>query len=147
MSGWVFRIGIIAVIAIGALVFRDRLSGNAGDLKVGDCFDEPVGQQEVGDVQHHPCNESHTAEVVYVGNMTGDDATYPTDAGFDAFIETSCLPVWEAYTGKTYATDEILALGYFVPTAKGWGDGDRGITCYVSRGDGAAMTTSLRKTP
>ena len=101
MRGWIFRIGIIAVIAIGAFIFRDRLSGSAGDLKVGECFDEPVGQQEISKVQHHPCTESHTAEVVFLGNMTGDDATYPADAVFDAYIETSCLPVWEAYTGKS----------------------------------------------
>jgi hypothetical protein len=147
MRGWIFRIGIIAVIALGAYIFRDRLSGNAGDLKVGECFDEPTAQVEVKDVQHHPCNESHTAEVVYLGTMTGDNATYPTDVVFNQYIEASCLPAWEAYTGKTYATETILALGYFVPTTKGWNDGDRGITCYVSREDGAAMTSSLKKAP
>ena len=36
MQGWVIRIAIIAVIVIGGLIFRDRLSGSANDLKVGD---------------------------------------------------------------------------------------------------------------
>ena len=30
MWGWLVRIGIVAVIAGGAFLFRDRLSGNAG---------------------------------------------------------------------------------------------------------------------
>jgi hypothetical protein len=63
MRNWIIRIAIIAVIAGGAYILRDRLTANAGDLKVGDCFDDPTGEQ-VKDVQHHPCTESHTAEVV-----------------------------------------------------------------------------------
>ena len=147
MRGWVFRIGIIAVIGIGAFLFRDRLSGSAGDLKVGECFDEPVALQEVSKVQHHPCTESHTAEVVFLGSMTGQDASYPSDATFDTYIEASCLPAWESYTGKAYSTEAVLTLGYLVPTEKGWNGGDRGVTCYVSREDGAQMTSSVKKSP
>lgn len=147
MSGWVFRIGIIAVIAIGAFIFRDRLSSNAGELKVGDCFDDPAGVTEVTDVQHHPCNEAHTAEVIFVGNMTGDDAAYPSDPTIDSYVEASCLPAWTAYTGKDYAAETVLGLGYYVPSPDGWKDGDRGIVCYAARADGAAMTSSVRKAP
>ena len=34
LAGWGVRIAIIAVIAAGAFLLRDRLSGNAGDLAV-----------------------------------------------------------------------------------------------------------------
>ena len=37
--GFIF---IIAVIAIGAFVLRDRLSSSPNELKVGDCFDSPT---------------------------------------------------------------------------------------------------------
>ena len=33
LAGWGVRIAIIAVIAAGAFLLRDRLSGNAGDLE------------------------------------------------------------------------------------------------------------------
>ena len=78
LSGWGVRLGIVAVIIIGGFILRDRLSSSAGDLKVGDCFDEPASGAEISEVQHHPCAESHTAEVVFIGEMTGENSTYPT---------------------------------------------------------------------
>ena len=46
-------------VAIGGFVLRDRLSSNAGDLAVGDCFDEPTASAEtIEDVQHQPCTEA-----------------------------------------------------------------------------------------
>ena len=86
MGGWIVRIGIVAVIAIGIFVFRDRLSSSAGDLAVGDCFDEPSIAIEIKDVQHHPCNEAHTAEVIFVGDMTGSNDIYPSDAELDRLL-------------------------------------------------------------
>ena len=47
-------IGIIVIGEIGAFLFRDRLTGNAAELKVGDCFDVPTTATEITDVQHHP---------------------------------------------------------------------------------------------
>lgn len=147
MRGWIFRIGVIAAIGLGALVFRDRLSSNAGELKLGDCFDDPAGVTVVTDVQHHPCTESHTAEVVFLGKMSGDDATYASDAAMDTYVEANCLPAWNAYTGKDYQTETVLTLGYYVPSEEGWKDGDREVLCYAIREDGAPMTSSVRKTP
>jgi hypothetical protein len=147
MRGWIFRIGIIAVIAIGAFVFRDRLSGNAGELKVGDCFDDPAGVTEVTDVQHHPCTEAHNAEVIHIGDLPGDDATYASEATIDTFIESNCLTAWQAYTGKSYEEEVVLGLGYYIPSDEGWKEGDRQVICYAAREDGAPMTTSVKKAP
>jgi hypothetical protein len=144
MSGWIFRIAIVAVIAVGALVFRDRLSGNAGELKVGDCFDDPAGASEVNDVQHHPCNDSHTAEVVYLGTMPGPNESYPADSTVEQWVATNCVPVWSSYTGKDVETDPVLTLGWYQPTTDGWVKGDRDVICYAGRLDGAAMTSSVR---
>jgi hypothetical protein len=146
MTGWVFRIGVIAIIAVGALIFRDRLSSNAGELKLGDCYDDPQGVMVVTDVQHHPCNEAHTAEVVFIGTLP-DSATYPTTTAIETYVETRCLPAWTSYTGKDYQTEPVLDLGYYSPSADGWKDGDRGIICYAIREDGGPMTTSVKKTP
>lgn len=147
MAGWAFRIGIIAVIAIGALIFRDRLSSNAGELKLGDCYDDPQGVTVITDVQHHPCTEPHTAEVIFLGNLPGDNATYPSDVAIETWVADTCLPAWTAYTGKDYQTEPVLSLGYYTPSEEGWKDGDRGVVCYATRDDGAAMTTSVRKAP
>jgi len=71
-------IGIIAIIAIGGYIFRDRLSSDAGGLKVGECFDDPAGATRITDVQHHPCTEAHNAEVVFLGELPDGDKTFPT---------------------------------------------------------------------
>jgi hypothetical protein len=71
-SGWGIRLVVVGAIVVGGFLFRDRISGNAGDLQVGDCFDDP-GTSEISDVQHHPCTEAHTGEVIFIGNMSGTD--------------------------------------------------------------------------
>ena len=145
MNGWVLRIGIIVLIVAGGFVLRDRLSSNAGDLQVGDCFDDPHGATEITDVQHHPCSELHTAEVVFLGKMTGDNASYPSDPTGATWVRTNGLPVWETYTGKTFETEPTLTLGFYQPTSEGWSKGDRDVICYAMREDDAAMTGSVRK--
>jgi Septum formation len=147
MWGWIVRIGIVALIAGGAFIFRDRLSGNAGELKVGDCFDDPAGVEIVEDVQHHPCNEAHTAEVVYVGKMEGANETYPSDAVVESWVDSYCVPAWTGYTGKNVFTDPILTLGWYQPSEEGWTNGDREVMCYAGRLDRASMSSSVRVTP
>lgn len=139
-------IGIIAIVGIVGFVFRDRLSSEAGDLKVGDCFDDPTNVTEVEDVQHHPCNEAHTSEVVFVGDMTASE-TYPTDAAFEEFVGTTCLPAWETYTGRDYESDTELDIGYYYPLEEGWNQGDHQVICYAARVDGATMTESVKASP
>jgi hypothetical protein len=147
VRGWVIRIGIVALIAIGIFVFRDRLSSSAGDLAVGDCFDEPAVQTEIKDVQRHPCNEAHTAEVIFVGNMTGANETYPSDPDIQSFTETNCIPAYNAYTGRDFESDAEITIGWFYPTTDGWKGGDRGVLCYAIRIDEAPTTQSMKKAP
>ncbi|HEX5823837.1 MAG TPA: septum formation family protein [Candidatus Limnocylindrales bacterium] len=137
-------IGILIVVGIGALIFRDRLSSNAGELKVGDCFDDPAGATEVNDVQHHPCTESHTAEVVYLAKMDGEDSAYPADSSVEAWVTSNCLPAWSTYTGRNIQTEEVLTLGWYQPTNEGWSKGDRLVICYGGRVDLAPMTSSIK---
>ena len=152
MQAWVLRIGIIAVIAIGAFVLRDRLSGAASDLQVGDCFDEPGGAATtVKDVQHHPCTESHTAEVIFVGNHpAAKDTAIPSDADRTDYIAQVCVPAYQTYTGKPFDLSNpnpTYDIGWIYPTDDGWKDGDRGITCFVYRTDNGQMASSVRLAP
>ncbi len=147
LTGWGIRILIVAAIAGGAFIFRDRLSSSAGDLALGDCFQVPVENVEIEDVQHSPCNEAHTGEVIYVGNVPGTDDAYPSDQQFDDAVGVQCLPAFNAYTGRDYNSDTELDIGYFYPTGEGWADGDHEIVCYAVQIDDSSMTTSVKVAP
>jgi hypothetical protein len=54
------------------------------------------------------------------------------------------VPVFDTYTGRSFATDPDLGIGYLHPTLTGWGSGDRGFTCHVDRIDKQKMTASVR---
>ncbi|MEO5964287.1 MAG: septum formation family protein [Candidatus Limnocylindrales bacterium] len=134
---------IFLVIAAGAVIFRDRISGNAGELVVGDCFDVPTGET-IKDVQHHPCADAHDGEILFVGNYPGSD-TLPTETQFQSFVERQCIgQVFPDYIGATYDSREDLSVGAFWPTADGWKGGDRELTCYISPTDGQKVTVSYR---
>jgi len=144
LTGWGVRILIIAIIGVGAFLLRDRLSSNAGDLTVGDCFDDPGSVTEVSDVQHHPCAEAHSGEVIYTGKMSGDNGSYPADDVILDFVTTNCLPAFASYTGQEY-DGQTLDVGYFHPTPDGWSSGDRDVICYAVRIDGTSTTGSLKQ--
>jgi hypothetical protein len=135
--------GIVVVAVVLAVVFRDRISGSAGDLRVGDCFDTPANMTDVKDVQHHPCTEAHDAEAVLVQDYPNATA-YPGIDAFDEFVQSTCVPAWEAYTGRTYETDSELDIAYFYPQEQGWGSGDREVECFALRVDHAKLTSSVK---
>ena len=143
MRGLLIRIGIIAVIVVGAIVLRDRLSGSAGDLRVGDCFDPPASIETVEDVQHQPCTEPHAAEIIFVGDHPDSDA-YPSIDAFDAFVFERCVPAFESYTGRDWETDTELDMAYLYPTDEGWPQGDHEVACYVERLDLSKMNASVK---
>lgn len=134
---------VVLVIAIGAIIFRDRLSGNAGELEVGDCFDIPTGET-IKDVQHHPCTEAHGGEVLFVGKYA-DQATLPTEDQFNQWVVDNCIgQTFTSYVGATYEAREDIGVGAFWPTSDGWSGGDREVTCYLAPANGGTVTTSYR---
>jgi hypothetical protein len=143
VSGIAVRILIVAAIAVGGLVLRDRLSSGAGDLKAGDCFDTTQAT-EVKDVQHHPCTESHNAEVVLVTTHPSiKGSAYPSDADIETFGDNVCAPAVVSYVGPKARLDR-LNYGIFYPKADDWKDGDRGIICYALNIDMSPMTNSFK---
>jgi putative regulator of septum formation len=124
------------VAGAGFALFRDYLPNDAGDLKVGDCFDRPSEMDHVTDVQHHPCAEAHGAEVVaIVTHPAATGASYPADAAFSAIAVKGCIPAFRAYTGRSLDAALELDVGIFYPTADGWTHGDRHVICYLYRTD------------
>lgn len=132
---------IVAFLAI--VLFAVRNNVQADDLKVGECFDIPSGTS-IQTVEHHPCTESHTAEVIHVVEYTAEGSTYPISLSLDSFVETACVPAFQTYAGRDLDADPALSIGYFYPSRDGWSSGDRTITCYVARPDEGPMTQSVK---
>ncbi len=145
MQGLAIRLGIIGIIVVGAFLLRPYLMGEAASLAVGDCFDPPPGIGTVEDVQHHPCNEAHGGEVVFVGNYEPATDVYPTDDEFFAFMNARCIAAFNDYTGLDYDTAEHLDYAAYTPTTDGWADGDRKVICYVVNVDGSQFSSSVKK--
>lgn len=145
--GLIIGLVVLAVVVVGVVgffVLRDRLPNEVNSLVAGECFDRPSGTT-VSDVQRQPCNEAHDAEVILALTHPADStAAYPVVDGFNDYVADNCIPAFETYVGRTFATDTEFELGYFHPTITGWGEGDRGITCYVYRADGQKMSASVR---
>lgn len=146
MRSILIRVGIIGVVALGAFLLRPFLTGNAGDLKVGDCFDVPTSTAEtIKDVQHHPCTDEHGAEVFFVGAYPGTKTDpYPTDDEMVTFLTNTCIPQYRAYTGVEVASQEVYDIGWFQPTQDGWKNGEQGVICYVYRLDETKFKGSLK---
>ena len=141
------RLGIIAVILVAGFLLRQFVSGAAGDLAVGDCFDIPIGSSGVvEEVAHHPCTDAHDAEVVVVGNYEPATDAYPSESELTDFETDRCITAFNTYTGLDFNTDELYGMGTLEPTADGWADGDHEITCYLHRLDATKLTVSLKKT-
>jgi hypothetical protein len=137
---------IVGVIAVGGFFFRDRLEGDAVDLRVGDCFDIPKTLEAVEDVQHHPCNEVHTAEVVGVADYpAGKDEAYPSESMLFAYAEDLCSRTFRDYTGLDPVNDAVMTWGYFYPGSEGWAEGDHEFACYLVRVDEGPMTQSFKR--
>lgn len=135
---------IIAIGVVGFVVLRDRVPNDVNSLAAGECFDRPQ-ETTVTAVQRQPCDEAHDAETVLVLNYPADSgAAYPIVSGFGDYAAENCIPAFESYTGRIYANDVELEMGYFGPTLGSWGDGDRGIICYVYRVDAQKLTASVR---
>lgn len=137
---------VFAAIAAGGFFLRDYVSANVTDLRVGDCFDLPSSTVEtVKDVQHHPCNETHNAELIALLTYPGDGgAPYPNGDALDNFATSNCVAAFASYTGRNAYTDNELTLGWLIPTPDGWSDGDRGVSCHLQRLDEGPMTHSYR---
>lgn len=140
-------LAVVMGIALMALVGCSLLPGGVADLKAGDCFDKPATDGEISEVQHRPCTDAHDSEVfLVVQHPAPSSEPYPVVSGFDDFIQETCIPTFESYTGRVWATDTELEIGYFHPTLTGWAGGDRGFTCHLYRVDGAKLTASMAAT-
>src|SRR6267378_682370 len=89
----------VGVFALVGFLFRENLSGNVADLKLGDCFDVPAAAaaaKTAKDVQHHPCSEAHDAEVIFIGTVNGTKDAYPDRSAFQSYVTQQCVPAFRS---------------------------------------------------
>jgi hypothetical protein len=140
--GLIAMVVVVGVIAGAYFLFRDRLSGAADDLRVGDCFTEPAGET-ISDIQHQPCTEAHDGEVYFIANA--DLESYPIVFGFDEWVSEHCVGVpFDSYVGQPVEERADIDIGYFAPTREGWEGGDREMTCYLTPSNGSATSQSFK---
>lgn len=140
-------LGVLVILIVGIVgglaFFRDQIAGGVNDLRIGDCIDEPDQTSSITDVQHQPCTDPHDGEVFYVlRDPAADGATYPGADYFREAARVACLPAASSYTGVAIDTLGV-DIAWFYPTSNSWSGGDRGMTCYLYRIDGAKITGSL----
>ena len=114
----------------------------ATDLRVGDCFDfQDAAADEITDVTAKPCTTEHKYELIFTGSMPS--GSYPSEADFDAFVETSCLPAFAEYVGLQY-DESVLDISWLVPLADAWSGGDRSVQCSAYDPGVDRLTGSLK---
>lgn len=132
------RIIGLGVIVIGAIGYVSSLGEtNAEDLKPGDCFQEPDGD-EIRSVEDQDCEGLHEAEILLTLQMPAGSAWPGGIGAFDAHtaVENECF----AHLANLSLHDEHIpadaVLGYFFTDRSDWNDGDREVHCYVSSASG-----------
>jgi putative regulator of septum formation len=144
VTGLAIRLVVIGLIVGGGILFRDRLTSGATDLKVGDCFDDSTSTTEVKDVQHHPCTDRHTAEVVLTTDYPAPKgAPYPGRSGMSSYSDQTCTTAVLSYVGLSGNLD-ALNYGIYFPKEPDWNSGDRWVICYVTTANGSPITGSLK---
>lgn len=135
-------IALVATVAISA----SGCGSDAGDLAVGDCFDQLITSAEkVQDVKQQPCNDAHGNEVMLITDYpAAKDAAFPSDADMETFVDEKCVSAYQSYTGRDPTTESEIGLDWYAPTAKAWAEGARKVVCYLFRNDGTKMTAPLK---
>jgi hypothetical protein len=130
---------LVAILAV--VLYAVRNSQDAGALAIGTCFDVPSAS-DFSTVTKFECTEPHDAEVIFVGELTGD--SYPITLTLDNFIDANCVPAAVSYVGRPAEEITELQLGYFSPTRDAFEDGERTMTCYLYVVNEAKLTKSVK---
>ncbi len=113
----------------------------AFNIELGDCLILP-SEDQFDEVRRLDCSEPHDGEVFFVEDHPG--SSYPSDDDFSTYVDAQCLPAFEAYTGSGFDGQEVLDIGWFAPTERSWGNGDREVACYLTPIDGSRTSQSYR---
>jgi hypothetical protein len=96
-------------------------------------------------VEPRTCAEPHAAEVIArTAHSAAGGAAYPTVDELRSFMQATCMPAFEEYTGSSFVPGSGMDFGLFYPLEPDWNAGKRDVTCYVFRVDGSKFNGSLK---
>lgn len=125
LSGlWI--VGIAALVAF--LVFFDKGTVSATEVKAGDCLKELPASGLVITVDTAPCGEPHTGEIFSVMKMPEGD--FPGQFAIEEY-QNKCAPELAKYSPEA-AEDPDVGLFVLYPSEDSWGQGDRTVTCIAT---------------
>jgi len=82
---------------------------------------------EVTRVPTVSCTQPHDNEVYHLARYSGP--SYDENR-IDDFAAGVCYSAFEPYVGRSYETS-TLEIGWLIPTADSWSQGDREVTCVL----------------
>ena len=105
-------------------------SGSAFDLEVGDCLDEPAGD-DITDVLLIDCASPHDWEIYSDIDLPDTlDGAFPGSDKVYTVADEACYDAYEPFTGIAYEESDY-DFTYLVPTAESWAEGDRAVSCAI----------------
>lgn len=133
--------GVWLAVFIGFAVTTD--DEPAGNLAVGDCFNDRSTGSTVAWSSLHPvpCTEPHNAEVV--GVDTGADRAYPGETTLQAQADPLCSAATDRYVLDPMSLPPATEVLWIVPLEDSWDLGDRTL-CFLGTGE-TRLTRSLRQ--
>ncbi len=124
----------------GAIVEAGGLG--AFQMRVGDCFDDPAGNEElITSVAAMPCTELHDNEVYAVY-----DTSFTSWPGQEAMYDDAwqgCYGRFQGYVGVEWEYSS-LDLAVMTPSDGSWQEGDREIVCFLYDGQLRKLASSMR---
>jgi hypothetical protein len=92
------------------------------------------------------CDQPHGAEVFFVGDAWGPEATFPGDAALDVRWNTQCDAEFQRYVGVALGRSVLDMSGWNGYGADGWAQGMRDMACIAYDRGGADLRGSVRGT-
>lgn len=124
-------VAMLAVLSLGGVLGACSKDVAANDLEVGDCSNEDLSGA-VGEVDTVDCSEEHTAEVVGVYDIEGDD--FPGTSDIQAQAQERCTQEAQDYVGSGTVPSDA-SLTFLVPTEETWNEADdRTVICLLLSG-------------
>jgi hypothetical protein len=127
----------------GVITHRGHI--NAFSLRVGDCFDNPVGARAVNTVTAIPCDQPHNAQIYAKFKLIGSDFSYPGAAVVEQRARSGC----NARTGTVNKsmTTSAMTVRILLPEETSWVAGQRTVSCMIVNPTATLTTSILNSAP
>jgi hypothetical protein len=111
------------------------------ELEVGDCIIAPT-EEVFQELRRVPCDTPHDGEVFALQDHP--EGGFPGSDALATFAEETCTAAFGPWTGTPYGDQDLLTVGWLIPTEESWAAGDRLVQCYLRLADGSRAEQSYR---